>query len=108
MVEDPPKAMGSATRQLLRSKLDEPPGIDQDDVGVVTLAEDPVDGSCHGPGHEVADPETLKDIEGWDSLAIVSFIAVVNEHFGVTLSAAQLKQAGSVEDLIGVLPQKLT
>ena len=44
-------------------ELDVPRRIDQDDVGVVALAEDPVDGRGHGPGHEVADPETLEGIE---------------------------------------------
>jgi acyl carrier protein len=67
-----------------------------------------LDEIIEAPKGTVKGTEKLKDIEGWDSLAIVSYIAVVNEHFGVTLSASQLKQAGSIEDLIGVLPQKLT
>ncbi|MDB4986304.1 MAG: hypothetical protein JWN04_1482 [Myxococcaceae bacterium] len=57
-------------------------------------------GTIHGD-------ETLKDLEGWDSLALVGFIAVVDQHFRVPLSAAKLQSCVSVSDLIKLLPQPL-
>ena len=52
--------MGSAMRQRPAQRLRELDvnrrGIDQDDVGVVALPEDAMDGRGHGPGHEVAEP----------------------------------------------------
>lgn len=52
--------------------------------------------------------ETLRALEGWDSLALVSFIAVVDERFGVTLPAAKLQKCTTVEDLVALLPTPLT
>jgi len=51
--------------------------------------------------------EQLTELEGWDSLAVVSFIAVVDEHFGVTLSAEKLQKCRSVDDLVSLLPAAL-
>ena len=51
--------------------------------------------------------EELKDIEAWDSLAVVGFIAIVDQNFGVTLSADRLKNCKTVPDLIALLPTPL-
>ena len=51
--------------------------------------------------------EALADIEGWDSLAVVGFIAIVDQNFGVTLSATNLKGCKTVPDLITLLPSAL-
>lgn len=51
--------------------------------------------------------ETLSTIEGWDSLAVVGFIAVVDQHFRVTLSASKLSACKTVPDLIALLPEPL-
>jgi acyl carrier protein len=47
--------------------------------------------------------EILADVEGWDSLALVSFIAVVNQHFGVTPSAEKLQKCKTLPELIGLV-----
>lgn len=52
--------------------------------------------------------EALRDLAGWDSLALVSFIAVVDERFGVTLSASKLQKCETVGDLVALLPTPLT
>jgi acyl carrier protein len=61
-----------------------------------------------------ADPGTIKgdeaiaDLDGWDSLAIVSFIAMVDENFGVAVSPQKITAAKSVSDLIALLGDKIT
>ncbi|MDB4973964.1 MAG: acyl carrier protein [Myxococcaceae bacterium] len=51
--------------------------------------------------------ETLADLTGWDSLALVGFIAVVDQQFGLPLSASKLQSCVTVADLIALLPQPL-
>ncbi len=58
-------------------------------------------GTIHGE-------ESLREMEGWDSLAVVGFIALVEQHFGIALSASKLQSCQSVSDLIKLLPQPLT
>jgi len=43
--------------------------------------------------------EKLDDLPGWDSVAMMSFIAFVDEHFHVTLSPRQFTNAETVNDL---------
>jgi acyl carrier protein len=44
--------------------------------------------------------EVLAELEMWDSLAVISFIALVDERFGVVIEGERLARAVSVEDLI--------
>jgi acyl carrier protein len=57
-------------------------------------------GTIHGD-------EELRSVEGWDSLAVVGFIALVDQHFGVQLSASKLQNCRTVSDLVQLLPQPL-
>lgn len=56
-----------------------------------------------------ADPDTLtgeeliEDLENWDSLAIVNFIALVDENFGITLSPGKIMNSKTVDQLISLL-----
>lgn len=52
--------------------------------------------------------EALTDLEGWDSLAVMAFIAMVNEKFDVTLSASKLADSKNVGDLVALLGDKIT
>lgn len=47
--------------------------------------------------------EVLPGMKGWDSLAVVSLIAMVDEQLGITLSPKDIARAGTVADLIGLL-----
>lgn len=58
------------------------------------------------------DPGTLKGPElleenGWDSLSVISFIALVDEHFGFTVSPAELAKCTRVEDLVSLVSGRL-
>jgi len=56
-----------------------------------------------------ADPDTLtgeeliEDLEGWDSLAVVNFIALVDENFGITLSPEKIMNSKTVNELVSLL-----
>jgi acyl carrier protein len=56
------------------------------------VLETPADTSLSGS-------ERLADLEGWNSLAMVGFIALADEHFGRTLSPRQFASCETVEDL---------
>ncbi len=46
-------------------------------------------------------PETLESA-GWDSLAVISFIALVDEKLGFTVNPAALVKCKSVNDLVAL------
>lgn len=56
-----------------------------------------------------ADPDTLTggemltDLKKWDSLAIVGFIAMVDEKFDITLSGKGIQQSKSIADLVALV-----
>ena len=52
-------------------------------------------------------PEVLSDIGGWDSLAVMGFIALVDEKFETTLSPKRLAACRTVNDLIGLIGDKI-
>ena len=44
--------------------------------------------------------ETLEGFESWDSLAVISFIALADEHFDIMVEGEALANATSVADLL--------
>ncbi len=51
--------------------------------------------------------ETLDEIEGWDSLAVISFIAMADEKLQQSVSAAKLSECKTVPDLLNLLGDKI-
>ena len=51
--------------------------------------------------------EELSSIEVWDSLAVMGFIAMVDENVGMVISPAKLAQAKTVNDLAALLGDKI-
>ena len=47
--------------------------------------------------------ENLSDILGWDSVAILEFMAFADEKFGLSISGKELAACRSVNDLSGLL-----
>ncbi len=47
--------------------------------------------------------EELKDIETWDSLTVMGFIAMADEDFEVMVPPAQLSKCKTVADLITLI-----
>ncbi len=49
----------------------------------------------------------LADISGWDSLATISFIAMVDDRFDMVVSGDSLIEAKTVADLAALVSAKL-
>lgn len=50
---------------------------------------------------------TLESIEGWNSLAVISFMALVDERFGVSVQPRQIAKCTTVADLVGLLGDRI-
>ena len=59
-----------------------------------------------------AEPEALKpeikleELEEWDSLAVVSVIAMLDKHFSVRLKPNDIKSLVTVEDILAHMKEK--
>jgi acyl carrier protein len=66
-----------------------------------------LDSALDLPEGTLTGTETLSDIPEWDSLAVISFIALVDEQFNVILEGEKLAEAKSVADLLALLHGQL-
>lgn len=48
---------------------------------------------------EVTMESVLEDIEEWDSLSLVSYIAMANSSYGKKINASEVRKAVTVQDL---------
>ncbi len=59
------------------------------------------------------DPGTLKGDEPltqfsrWDSLAVIGFIALLDQHFGISVQGASIVECKTVADLTSLVANKL-
>jgi acyl carrier protein len=54
-------------------------------------------------------PDTALDsLDSWDSLAVISFIALVDEHFDHVVAGEDLAKAKSIGDLLALTGADLT
>ncbi len=51
--------------------------------------------------------ELLVNVEGWDSLVVLSFIAMVYETLGVVLKAPTIANAKTIADLVALVADRL-
>lgn len=51
--------------------------------------------------------EALADLPRWDSLAVIGFIALLDEHFGASVPAAKINDCKRVPDLAALVQDKL-
>jgi acyl carrier protein len=47
--------------------------------------------------------ESLKEFDGWDSMAMLGFIALADEIYGVTIPAKRIPACQTVDDLAGLI-----
>jgi len=52
--------------------------------------------------------ENLTDIPKWDSLAVIGFIALLDQHFAVSVPAVKIIACRTVDDLASLVADKLT
>lgn len=45
--------------------------------------------------------DQFREYAGWDSLSQLTLIALLDEHFGVSIPAQSLKELNTVQDLLG-------
>jgi acyl carrier protein len=62
-----------------------------------------LDNTLDLPEGTLTGTEQLSDIPEWDSLAVISFIALVDEQFNEILEGEKLAEAKSVADLVALL-----
>ena len=53
--------------------------------------------------HTLTGRENLRDLELWDSLSTLTFIALVDKKLGLPLSGNRVVRCQTVEELIGLL-----
>jgi acyl carrier protein len=51
----------------------------------------------------VLKPETALDTLQWDSMAMLSMVALVDKRFGKKISGAQLRSCKTIQDLLNVM-----
>ena len=51
--------------------------------------------------------EILDSLDGWNSLAGISFMALVDEHFGISLQPRQIAGCSTIADLVGLLGDRI-
>ncbi len=52
--------------------------------------------------------EAVAELDGWDSLARLSLIAAIDKKLGVTLSANTVNACETLNDIVGLLGDKVT
>ena len=55
---------------------------------------------------EVKPEDVLKDFDGWDSLAILSVLAMADAKYGVSIKAEEIRSVVTVEDLARLVEAK--
>ena len=58
------------------------------------------------PENSLKEDTALKDIQ-WDSLAIISCIAIADEHFNIMLSGDELANVSNIKDIINLISTKI-
>ena len=67
-----------------------------------------LEGQLELPAGSLNANQALTDIEGWDSLAAVMFIALADEKVGVTISGNQIANSKTMDELLSLLGDKLS
>ena len=59
------------------------------------------------PAGSLKGDEVLADLPEWDSLAVISFIALVDEKLGLAVDGEALANAKTIPDLLALVHEKL-
>jgi acyl carrier protein len=52
--------------------------------------------------------EVLEGLDGWDSLAVMGFIAMVDDNFQITIEVDKIAECETVNDLVDLLGDRIT
>lgn len=67
-----------------------------------------LDGITESAPGTIQGTESIDELEGWDSLAVVGFIAAIDKKLGTVVPARQLVEARTVQDLVALVKDRLT
>ncbi|HWB07047.1 MAG TPA: phosphopantetheine-binding protein [Verrucomicrobiales bacterium] len=67
-----------------------------------------LDNIIEAPPGSLKGTEKLTDISAWDSLAVLGFIAMVDEKFKVQLAGKDIAACETVADIAGLLGDRIT
>ena len=54
----------------------------------------------------ISPSDVLRDLELWDSLSVISLLAVMDEMFGINVEATELADVVTVSDLFSFIEQR--
>jgi acyl carrier protein len=60
-------------------------------------------GQLFDAGKPLTGTESLGELGAWNSLAWVGFMALADEHFGLTLTAQEISRCATVNDLLALV-----
>jgi acyl carrier protein len=60
------------------------------------------------PPGTIQESQSLEGLENWDSITIMSFMALADERFGVRIQPRQIAQCRTAADLIGLFGTSVT
>jgi acyl carrier protein len=66
-----------------------------------------LEGELELPEGSLNENQALTDVDGWDSMAAVLFIALADEKVGVIVSGDQIAKSRTLNDLLLLLGDKL-
>ncbi len=52
--------------------------------------------------------EILEELDGWDSLAVMGFVSMIDNHFQVTIEGDKIRNCKTINDLVHLLGDGLT
>ena len=55
------------------------------------------------PSGTLKGQERIESLENWNSMAVVGYIALVDEHFNYSISPRQFANCNTVNDLLGLI-----
>ena len=67
-----------------------------------------LDEILENPPGTIKGTEMIADLERWDSLAAILFIAMLDQHLGVAVEAQKVADCRSVADLVALGGDKVT
>jgi len=66
-----------------------------------------IDELLENPPGIIKGTDTLAGLPRWDSLALMGFIALLDQHFGLIVPASRITECRTVDDLAALVGDKL-
>lgn len=67
-----------------------------------------LDEILENPAGTIRGDEMIADLERWDSLAAILFIAMLDQQLGITVEASRVAECRSVADLVALAGDRIT